>query len=309
MFLTEQISGNGGSTEQKLDRSAAVCIGRSLAAHGAGGSLARFAGSGIAAVMAILLAMAPVCALAAETSASSQDRPASRAATAKPAGIVTAALAPAGAVRAIDEAARNEGPDMLLGTVSVPVASLAVTGRWQAIQTAGIDRLFGSDCAGEEAACRSTLRKAYVSIANATTVESSFGLLARVNRAANRALRYQTDASLRGVDDYWATPEETAVSGAGDCEDIAIVKMGMLVALGVDQADMRLLVVKDLNRGIGHALLAVRVGTATYVLDSNRDDVRNQDEVSSFLPLYSVSAAGAWIHGVRRAPSVLVAQN
>ncbi len=128
-----------------------------------------------------------------------------------------------------------------------------------------------------------------------------------VDRLVNRLIRYQVDVATFGVDDYWATPEETAARGVGDCEDFVIVKFGMLLALGVPADSMRVLVVKDLVRNIGHALLSVEIQGETYILDSNTDAVRLEAETDGFQPLYSIGANGAWIHGIRRAPVYQVA--
>ncbi|MCP8940955.1 transglutaminase-like cysteine peptidase [Alsobacter sp. SYSU M60028] len=217
--------------------------------------------------------------------------------------IVTASVVNPGPARTLGDAV----PRDILGTVGVPVASLAVSPRWKTIEAAGLETFFTRDCATAAPGCATALRRAFDAVA--APAQPDLGLLQRVNRAANRAIRYQSDRALRGVDDYWATPEETALAGAGDCEDYAIAKMGMLKALGVPPTDMRLLVVKDLVRGIGHALLAVSLSGGVYILDNNRDDVREQASVEGFQPFYSVGVSGVWIHGVRRAPSVLVAKN
>jgi predicted transglutaminase-like cysteine proteinase len=88
--------------------------------------------------------------------------------------------------------------------------------------------------------------------------------------------------------------------GIGDCEDYALLKLAMLVALGVPETDMSVVVVKDTSRGIGHAILAVRTRDGYEVLDNLSDAVRRDSEVTSYVPLYSIGAAGAWVHGRRR---------
>ena len=132
-------------------------------------------------------------------------------------------------------------------------------------------------------------------------------LVKLVDRTVNHLIRYQIDLATYGVDDYWATPEETAARGVGDCEDFVIVKFGMLLALGIPADSMRVLVVKDLVRNIGHALLSVEIQSETYILDSNTDAVTPEAETAGFQPLYSIGANGASIHGVRRAPIYQVA--
>jgi len=40
---------------------------------------------------------------------------------------------------------------------------------------------------------------------------------------AHAAMKYSPDSIEWGVDDYWATPEETIANGYGDCEDFALL--------------------------------------------------------------------------------------
>ena len=194
----------------------------------------------------------------------------------------------------------------VLGTVPIRVSGLAVSPRWQAIMAADPGRLFTADCSTRLARCNTALRRAFDRLQPAGGLPS-LDLVKLVDRTVNHLIRYQIDLTTYGVDDYWATPEETAARGVGDCEDFVIVKFGMLLALGIPADSMRVLVVKDLVRNIGHALLSVEIQGETYILDSNTDAVTPEAETAGFQPLYSVGANGAWIHGVRRAPAYQVA--
>jgi predicted transglutaminase-like cysteine proteinase len=51
---------------------------------------------------------------------------------------------------------------------------------------------------------------------------------------------------------------QTLGSGAGDCEDYAIVKYVVLRELGITADDPHLIVVQDKKRETGHAVVAVR---------------------------------------------------
>jgi len=53
-------------------------------------------------------------------------------------------------------------------------------------------------------------------------------------------------------------PLQTLGSGAGDCEDYAIVKYVVLRELGITADDPHLIVVQDKKRETGHAVVAVR---------------------------------------------------
>lgn len=61
-----------------------------------------------------------------------------------------------------------------------------------------------------------------------------------VNRFFNENTQYKPDAELYGQDEYWASPVETVMSGAGDCEDYAIAKFFTLRNLGVPAGKLRL---------------------------------------------------------------------
>lgn len=62
-----------------------------------------------------------------------------------------------------------------------------------------------------------------------TLLQSSQGLgetekLKQVNSFFNRQIRFSDDIRNWRQNDYWATPIESLVKGAGDCEDYSIAK-------------------------------------------------------------------------------------
>lgn len=60
-----------------------------------------------------------------------------------------------------------------------------------------------------------------------------------VNSYFNR-LTQQADEITWGATDYWASPRELLITGAGDCEDFAIAKYVTLVAMGVNPGRLKL---------------------------------------------------------------------
>ncbi|MCB1551178.1 MAG: transglutaminase-like cysteine peptidase, partial [Alphaproteobacteria bacterium] len=76
-----------------------------------------------------------------------------------------------------------------------------------------------------------------------------------VNTLLNK-VKYIGDSRNWGKSDYWETPVEFLTRG-GDCEDFAIAKYVSLRALGVPESLLRIAVVKDLEKGIPHAILIV----------------------------------------------------
>jgi predicted transglutaminase-like cysteine proteinase len=102
-----------------------------------------------------------------------------------------------------------------------------------------------------------------------------------------------------GVEDYWATPYQF-LKMDGDCEDYAIAKFMALKALGIPPEDMRVLALRDLNLDVGHAVLIVYEGDTPLLLDNQIKTVVPANSVRHYLPIFSLSETGWWLH--RKAP-------
>ncbi len=186
----------------------------------------------------------------------------------------------------------------------ISVGRIGLSDRWAAI-LAGAAEPF-SACLADETACRTDLQRR-VRVAASIVASDPKAATRAVNRAVNAAIRYEVDAVAWGQDDYWATPGETLRRGAGDCEDFALVKLGALIAIGLSTDAMLLVVLKDTARGVGHAVLAMRTEEGYDILDNLTDAVRRDVDVPSYQPLYSLSVAGAFVHGRRRTAPVMQA--
>lgn len=119
----------------------------------------------------------------------------------------------------------------------------------------------------------------------------------RVNAWANQRIRYAEDAKLYGRADYWANAESTLRKRAGDCEDIAIVKLQILAAMGVPRSDMFLTIARDLTRHADHALLVVRIDNRHWVLDNAVDRLLDANDNLDYQPVLSFSTDHKWLHG------------
>ena len=115
-----------------------------------------------------------------------------------------------------------------------------------------------------------------------------------VNDFLNQA-PYVVDQLNYGIDDYWSSPGEF-FSRFGDCEDYAIAKFLSLRALGVPAANLRVVVVQDLNLKVGHAILAVFLSAGTLILDNQIMPVVRAESVHHYLPLFSLNETGLWLH-------------
>ena len=118
--------------------------------------------------------------------------------------------------------------------------------------------------------------------------------LAVVNAYMNRH-RYIVDQINWGVDDYWETPREF-FSRFGDCEDYAIAKYLTLLALGYDEARLRVVIVQDLNLRVPHAVLAVLGEDGTRILDNQIRPVVNEATIRHYRPIYSINGQAWWMH-------------
>lgn len=121
--------------------------------------------------------------------------------------------------------------------------------------------------------------------------------LAAVNAWANDHIRYAEDRDLYGRADFWAPAAATIMTGAGDCEDIAIVKMQMLAALGVDRSDMFLTVARDRVRNTDHALLIVKADGKFWMLDNATNMLLDASQNYDYLPVLTFSQGNKWLHG------------
>lgn len=139
-------------------------------------------------------------------------------------------------------------------------------------------------------------RKALIGISRSPDGVHKSGLDA-INASVNGSIRYVEDRELYGEADHWATASETLRRRAGDCEDIAIVKMQMLAAYGVKREDMYLVIARDLVRSADHAMLVVKVDGQYWLLDNATDQVLDARQSYDYRPILSFGQNTKWIHG------------
>jgi predicted transglutaminase-like cysteine proteinase len=123
---------------------------------------------------------------------------------------------------------------------------------------------------------------------------SVFERLKTVNAYFNR-WPYRLDIDVYGVSEFWATPQEF-LRLSGDCEDYSITKYYALKQLGIPIERMRIVLLIDAIRNIPHAVLAVKHGQESYVLDNLSDLVLPHQRYGHYLPQYSVNENFRWAH-------------
>jgi predicted transglutaminase-like cysteine proteinase len=193
------------------------------------------------------------------------------------------AAAPALAFPASDQIAKAKAeprsPDVF-GTVALDAGVTAYGARWRRVSTADL--------------ADPRVRQ----IAAATAGLDPLAKLAFIHEAVGRRIAFRSDLDGYHIVDYWAQAGETLDRGAGDSEDIAILKMQALKAAGFAARDLYLSVGRDRLRG-ADTLLLVRVEDRFYALDDRSDRPLNAREYVRFVPVITLGKDIAWLHGKR----------
>lgn len=126
--------------------------------------------------------------------------------------------------------------------------------------------------------------------------------IAYVQNAVGQRIRWRSDATEWGFEDYWASARETLSRGVGDQEDRAILKMQALRALGFSPRDMFLTIGKEKIGGPPIFVLLVRLNGQYLILDDWSGPPIPAERRRDFTPMLSFGQAGSWVHGKRVAP-------
>jgi predicted transglutaminase-like cysteine proteinase len=115
-----------------------------------------------------------------------------------------------------------------------------------------------------------------------------------VNAAVNRH-PYVASQRNWGESNHWETPFEF-LRKSGQCQDYAITKYLLLRAAGVPAAQLRVLVLRDTELGLDHAVTVVYVDGEAFLLDNQISAVVPVNSVHHYQPYYSINEAGWWLH-------------
>ena len=127
-----------------------------------------------------------------------------------------------------------------------------------------------------------------------------------INRAINLAIKPMSDLAQWGVIDYWSSPLETFTTHRGDCEDYAISKYVALKQAGVDDEDLRVIIVRDLIVNENHAVVAARWGGKWFILDNRWLALVEDNEMHRLRPLFALNndSVKQYVAVVANKPSV-----
>jgi len=208
---------------------------------------------------------------------------------------VRRALLALGLALALIPGAALATPATLFGTAEFRAASLAGLPQWRdTLARIEDERTTYAVCRRDADACPSRGVRAWQSMIESQRGRAPMAQLRTVNRFLN-GWRYKTDAENHGRRDYWATPLEF-LRRSGDCEDYAIIKYVTLRELGFDADRLRVVVVRDTVREIAHAVLAVYLDDDVYILDNLSQAVLAQEDVTRYVPYYSINERSRWAH-------------
>lgn len=113
-----------------------------------------------------------------------------------------------------------------------------------------------------------------------------------INRAVNLRIKPTSDWAQYGYVDFWASPLQTLSSGAGDCEDYAILKYAALRELGIAPRDLRIVIVRDNVRKMQHAVLAVHNKNNWLILDNRTMAMLTAEQARHYYPLFVMDDRG-----------------
>jgi len=118
-----------------------------------------------------------------------------------------------------------------------------------------------------------------------------------VNDFFNGQIRWVDDEKIWKQHDYWATPIETMLKQAGDCEDFTIAKYFTLLALGVSMSKLQITYVKALKLNQAHmVLIYVKTKRAEpLVLDNINKKILKGSKRTDLKPVYSFNGEGMWL--------------
>ncbi|WP_166259293.1 transglutaminase-like cysteine peptidase [Marinobacter salicampi] len=121
-----------------------------------------------------------------------------------------------------------------------------------------------------------------------------------VNSFFNR-VQFVDDIKHWGEEDYWATPVEMLATNGGDCEDFSISKYVTLKAMGVPDAQLRIMYVKALELNQAHMVLAwyPTPDAEPLILDNLINEIRPASERPDLEPVYSFNGEGLWLNKQR----------
>ena len=205
-------------------------------------------------------------------------------------------------------ALHSVGPG-LFGSTEFESGSLTALPQWKRVLgRVRKERQAFEACATDAAECHTSAQRSWRDIIVKASKLDRRNQLKAVNRFFNR-WPYKLDGELYGVSEYWASPGEF-LTRSGDCEEYAIAKFFALRQLGFDNDSMRIVILWDQIRAIGHAVLVVYEAEERFVLDSLSNLIVPHSRYGHYIPQYSMNETTRWSHiHAKKIPQVWAKRN
>lgn len=191
--------------------------------------------------------------------------------------------------------AKAEDTPLLFGYNEFKHDSFKPLPQWQRILIAmDTEKNELKSCDADVRLCSSSKMAAWRSKLAAQQGRSRDIAIMNVNQFAN-AFQPVDDKQNWQKQDYWASPVEF-IQKSGDSEDFAIFKFSSLREIGIQNEDMRIVIVKDALRNTEHAVVAIYQNSDITILDNIYDNPRSHSKLSQYIPVYSMNETNRWIH-------------
>jgi len=193
------------------------------------------------------------------------------------------------------EGAEAPAGDALFGTLEFTSASLQALPQWRRIvDDMATQSVAMAACTDDAANCTSAALRSWRELQLQARRLDRMGRLHAVNQFFNR-WPYKSDDEAFGRREYWASPTDF-MSHSGDCEDYAIAKYFALRELGFAKEELRIVVLYDRIRNVGHAVLAVYQDNDILILDSLSNFIATHTRYRHYIPQYSMNETSRWAH-------------
>lgn len=195
------------------------------------------------------------------------------------------------------DAARNTGTS-LFGSTEFRSAKLSGLPQWnRVLKIMAKEGPKFRRCAADASQCQTPQQRSWHKIITRAAKLSRAEKLKAVNQFFNR-WPYKYDMEVYRRREYWAAPTEF-MTHSGDCEDYSIAKYFALRELGFSKEELRIVVLWDEIRGMGHAVLSYHGGKDVLVLDSLSNFIVSHTRYKHYIPQVSMNETTRWAHVVR----------
>ncbi|MGH1463260.1 MAG: transglutaminase-like cysteine peptidase [Neptuniibacter sp.] len=137
--------------------------------------------------------------------------------------------------------------------------------------------------------------KLWIELMNRAPLLSDQEKLSAVNQFFNK-MKWVEDKELWGEKDYWATPVESLLKNAGDCEDYSIAKYFTLLEMGIPEDRLSISYVRFYNDSQTHMVLTYYPDAESdpLILDNMRSEILKISARDDIQPVFHLNGMGVW---------------